>query len=376
MPDNQPTSSASSIPSWGVLAAVFVISFCVLALEVTLSKLFSVVLRYHFVFLIVSVAICGLGLGGLALHVGGLLRDGSARRSFPSEWLLLGSALGFALSTVLTLVTLVRVLFPHHLFSYWTMAVVMVVPFFFAGVFLAEVFHQYAAQSGRIYGADLLGAATASAAVVGMLNLWGAINACLWIAAFALLCLPLLTLACWHVGTLKRWHGVTLLAVLTVYIGLFLFAGGNRPHPLLDIQPVHVRDVVLAAEMAKPLFTELTKPPELRPKILYTHWTAFARTDVVQDPEVGDDALLVYTNGHVPTTMIRFSGTLKDVEYLKGQLGYFPFGFARPRRVLCIGPGAGMDVWFGLLSGAQRIDGVELNPSMLPIMRRFRQFNG
>jgi len=374
MQDTQPTSSASPAPSWGVFAAVFVISFCVLALEVTLSKLFSVVLRYHFVFLIISVAICGLGLGGLALHVGRL------KSSLRSELLLHGSVLGFALSTVLTLVLLVRLLFPYHLFSYWTMAAVMLVPFFFAGVFLSEVFRQYAAHSGRIYGADLLGAAFASAAVVGMLNLWSAINAGLWIAAFALLCLPLLQ------DTRKREKSPRFLIsqfpllpfvpVLLVYLALIFFAGGNRPHPFLDIQPVHVRDVVLAAEMAKPLFTELTKPPELRPKIIYTHWTAFARTDVVEDPEVGDDSLLVYTNGYVPTNMIRFSGKLKDVEYLKGQLGYFPFGFAHPQQVLCIGPGAGMDVWFGLLSGAKRIDGVEINPSILPLMRRFRRFNG
>ena len=374
MQDNQPTSSASPAPSWGVLAAVFVISFCVLALEVTLSKLFSVVLRYHFVFLIISVAICGLGLGGLALHVGRL------KSSLRTEWLLHGSALGFALSTVLTLVTLVRLLFPHHLFSYWTMAGAMLVPFFCAGVFLSEVFRQYPAHSGRIYGADLLGAALASAAVVVMLNLWSAINACLWIAAFALLCLPLLRDAGHREESphfpISQFPLLPFVPILLVYVGLFFFAGGNRPHPLLDIQPVHVRDVVLAAEMAKPLFTELTKPPELRPKIVYTHWTTFARTDVVEDPEVGDDSLLVYTNGHVPTNMIRFGGKLKDVEYLKGQLGYFPFGFAHPQQVLCIGPGAGMDVWFGLLSGAKRIDGVEINPSILPVMHRFRQFNG
>ncbi len=378
MQDNQPTSSASPAPSWGVLAAVFVISFCVLALEVTLSKLFSVVLRYHFVFLIISVAICGLGLGGLALHVGRL------KSSLRTAWLLRGSALGFALSTGLTLVLLIRLLFPYHLFSYWTMAAVMLVPFFCAGIFLSEVFRQYPAHSGRIYGADLLGAALASAAVVGMLNLWSATNTCLWIAAFSLLCLPLLRDKGQGTGDrdksptppLLRSSILSFLPVFLIYIALIFFAGGNRPHPFLDIQPVHVRDVVLAAEMAKPLFTELTKPPELHPKIVYTHWTAFARTDVVEDPEVGDDSLLVYTNGHVPTNMIRFGGKLKDVEYLKGQLGYFPFGFAHPKQVLCIGPGAGMDVWFGLLGGAKRIDGVEINPSILPIMRRFRRFNG
>jgi predicted membrane-bound spermidine synthase len=340
---------------------VFLISFCVLALEIALSRLFSVVLRYHFVFLIISVAICGLGFGGLALHVWTAL---TPRGRVP---LLPASALGFTLSTLLALILLVRVLFPYHLFSYWTMALVLLVPFFFAGVFLADVFRQFSAHSGKIYGADLIGAAVASVAVIGMLQWWGAINACLWIAAFALPCLPIL-----HVRS-RLWVAPPALAV---FLALLFFARGNKPHPFLDIQPVQVRDVVLAAEMAKPLFTELTKPPELRPKIIATEWTAFARTDVVEDPEVGEDMRLVYTNGHVPTNMIRFRGNPKDLEHLRNELGYFPFGFSRPKQVLCIGPGAGMDVWFGILSGARQIDGVEINPSIVPLMRRYRDYNG
>ncbi len=41
-------------------------------------------------------------------------------------------------------------------------SLILFIPFFFVGVFLAEVFHTFPALSSRIYGADLPGAAAGS----------------------------------------------------------------------------------------------------------------------------------------------------------------------------------------------------------------------
>jgi len=350
-------------PTAAVYLAVFLLCFCVLALEIALSRLFSVVLRYHFVFLMISTALCGLGLGGLAVHLGRLTRARWVEHALPL------AAIGFSLATVAALIVVMRLLVPYALYAYWAMAAVLAVPFGFAGVFLAEVFRRYPAHSGALYSADLLGAATASAGVILLLNRWGAINGSLWLAALGLVPALLLVRS-------VRARLVTGAVVAIGFALVLLFAGGNRAHPFLDVPPVRLSDPAQIEILAKPLFVELARPPDRRPRILHSEWTAFARTDVVHDPEAGDDVLLVYTNGHVPTNMIRSSGRLEDVAYLAGELGYFPFGIGRPKRVLCIGPGAGMDVWFGLLSGAERIEGVELNPSILPLMRRYRDFNG
>jgi len=47
-----------------VLPAIFFISFSVFTFEVALTRIFSVMLSYHFVFAITSTAMFGLGLGG------------------------------------------------------------------------------------------------------------------------------------------------------------------------------------------------------------------------------------------------------------------------------------------------------------------------
>src|SRR4051794_41350347 len=48
-----------------LLSGVALVSFAALLLELSLTRLFSVVLFYHFAFLAISVALLGLGAGGV-----------------------------------------------------------------------------------------------------------------------------------------------------------------------------------------------------------------------------------------------------------------------------------------------------------------------
>ena len=61
-------------------------SFAALLLELALTRLFSVVLFYHFAFLAISIALLGLGAGGVFAHLteesAGAVRD--ARPGLPS----------------------------------------------------------------------------------------------------------------------------------------------------------------------------------------------------------------------------------------------------------------------------------------------------
>ena len=49
--------------------AVALVSFASLLLELSLTRLFSVVLFYHFAFLSVSIALLGLGAGGVFAYI-------------------------------------------------------------------------------------------------------------------------------------------------------------------------------------------------------------------------------------------------------------------------------------------------------------------
>jgi hypothetical protein len=346
----------------GVLAGVFLMALAVLTYEVALTRAFSVLLRYHFVFLAVSLATCGLGIGGLLDFL--VLRK-SLR---PGEPGIAPSLL--AAAAAIAFVGSISLLFSTSLSAWLTSLAVVggicILPFIAAGAFMSHLFAAYSAQGGRLYFYDLTGAALGSCVVIIALQLTGATNV-------PLLCGMLAALA--GAAVARAWApraaGVALAG---------LMAGGlayNLRARVIDLPTVPPG----ADPSAKPLFRELGDP-RIKAKIVHTEWNAFARTDVVAYARANgeyapSDDLFIYTDGEVPTNMIHFDGDLSEVASRYGRfIGFFPFRTGRPRSVLLIGPGGGIDVLLALAVGAEKIEGAELNPSMLPIVRRFRDFAG
>ena len=63
--------------AWSVTLAVALMSFAALLLELSLTRLFSVVLFYHFAFLAISIALLGLGAGAVFAYL---------RRQWLARW--------------------------------------------------------------------------------------------------------------------------------------------------------------------------------------------------------------------------------------------------------------------------------------------------
>src|SRR5437660_4193802 len=84
----EPQTASTPIISRTVILAVALVSFSSLLLELALTRLFSVVLFYHFAFFAISVALLGLGSGGVFAH---LRRQWLAQFEMPTlgTWLCL-----------------------------------------------------------------------------------------------------------------------------------------------------------------------------------------------------------------------------------------------------------------------------------------------
>src|SRR4030081_3907853 len=63
------SSTSITIPDRILLTGLALTSFAALLLELALTRLFSVVLFYHFAFLAISIALLGLGAGGVFAHL-------------------------------------------------------------------------------------------------------------------------------------------------------------------------------------------------------------------------------------------------------------------------------------------------------------------
>jgi len=352
------SESVSTRPAPALFLAVALLSAAVLGYEVALSRVFAVLLRYQFAFLIVSLALCGLGLGGLLAH---------RFRHLALDKL----ALWWGALSAVSLGIILRGVFPIIPQHYWVAALVVLLPFIAAGAFLALAFERHAASSGRLYAFDLAGAALAAAGSVLLMQGLGAVNACLAFGALGAFVAVLLA---------KNKAFPLLFALLLAALIPY-----NARFGLWSVQPIPPTPDKNGATLSdrgvtQPLYTELGDK-SYGSRIVDTRWNAFARTDVVTDPQ-SPDSFLLYTNGNVPTNMLNWNGKLYELPRLISQFPISDWTFANSnlegKRVMSIGPGGGLDALLALRYGADRFDGAEINPSIVELMNepKYKAYNG
>jgi hypothetical protein len=343
------------------LTGIFLASFSLLAFEITLTRILSVMLYYHYVFIVISLALLGLGTGGIFIHF--------FRRRIPRSGSRFGSlalfASLFSLSISLSLIVLTRIsadsliLYCFLLFG----------PFFFAGALFAETFLAFPALSSKVYGMDLLGAAAGSLGVVLILNKFGGINTSFFLALFASVAALLFA---------GRAKGINLKGVTPPAISFLIIAsllGAN----LTDLWSV---DLPVGANPAKEI-NHVLSAPSLQGEIIDSRWSAFGRTDLVAfrgNPEV----MTVYLDGTAGAMMYQFNGDFEnpglEIESLKTSFpGYLPLSFLQEEErnnALTIGPGGGRDILLALLADVDQITAVEVNEDLVDIVSEYAWYNG
>jgi ankyrin repeat protein len=338
-----------------MLASVFLVSFTVLAFEVSLTRVFSVLFNYHYVFVAVSGAVCGLGLGGFGWHLLGQREGVRGEPGWAALWF------GALIPVSVSLLFGSSHLLAAHLWS----AVIPLLPFVAAGAFLAGVFRERAEESGRLYHADLLGAGLAAVLILPLIGLSGALH-----LAFPLGALGALGAAFWALSRAER--GLLLASAITSALLLASWPLSAR-HDFLRFCPL----AGAPEPVAKAMLGGGPEPGQAW-SILDSDWSAYARTDLVRydSPEAGLYTLQLYTDGDNPSQMAPFTGDLRAMPMLRRELPFIGYDLSPRRSMLSIGPGAGRDFLWGMLAGFGEMDGVEINAAMAKMMDRYRGLNG
>jgi len=156
-----------------LLCAVFLISLSLLGFQIALTRLLSVMLSYHYVFAAVSLAMLGLGFGGMFIH----FFETNISNTYNRFTMVVISAtlcsLAMAFSVIIVMQTEHAASVNNNILLY---CLVLCVPFFFGGVVMSEIFRIYPVLSARIYGADLVGAASGCIGVIFALDLFGGVS--------------------------------------------------------------------------------------------------------------------------------------------------------------------------------------------------------
>lgn len=306
------------------------VSFTTLAtliLELSLTRMFSVVFYYHFAFLAISIALFGMGAGGVmsywvAARPGGLFSK-------------LGTiAVANAFAVVLAVVFLLNGTRDSGALTLILVYLITAIPFCLAGITVSLAVSESISRVDRVYFFDLIGAAGGCLLLVPLLDSIGGpntvISAGILYAASA---------AIWF--NLAKSPSRRALAVL-VGFGLFGLIFFNAYAHWIDVH--YAKGEPLPAE-------------------IFSRWNSFSRIGVA--PEKGSDRMQIIIDADAATGIARFDFDHLDSK-TRSQLTHEGPGFVytlRPgAKTLIIGPGGGWDVSRALASGSKDITGVEINP--------------
>ena len=341
-----------------VFLSVFVISASILMLEIGLTRFFSVMFDSHYAFLVISLGVLGLGVGGMYVYIR-YTKSKGPNRELTLQMLAKYSGL-MALSTSVMTILLVELSIFHNIFFASLLAFF---PFLFGGMFFAAAFRLFPQKSTTIYAFDLIGASLGAFLIIIALKI-GGINVNLLIGAIA--SLPAGVLLC-RIGS-PKW-GAGFLCLTAVLFGVFVlnyFSNFLGPVPL-----VRGGQKDMAHHLAH---------PAIDASVIESRWSAFGRTDLVaykNDP----DAMTFFIDGAAGAGMHRFDGDLNRLE--DAGLGHFPGVFPfkllqenEKEKVMIIGAGGGRDVLIALLGGSKEITAVEVNPDIGTLMEKYSGFNG
>lgn len=308
-----------------------------LLLELSLTRIFSVVFYYHFAFLAISIALFGLGAGGVFSYVVSGWKGGL--------FLKLGRL--SAINSLLVVVALTVVLFQTEQLTNWHLALIYfttALPFFISGSIVSLAISETIEKVDRVYFFDLLGAAGGCLLLIPLLNHLGGpgtvLSAAVLFAAAA---------AVWHsmAGSITGRAGSVAFSLLLV--AFVFYNGANK---VLDVK--------------------YAKGQKLRGES-FVKWNSFSRIAVA--PEKDSGIPMIFIDADASTGIANFNYEHlpeRDRHDLLEQGPGLPYDLRPGAKTLIIGPGGGWDVARALASGSHDITGVEINPIIANTIMRER----
>ncbi|MBV8896372.1 MAG: hypothetical protein JO051_07665 [Acidobacteriaceae bacterium] len=310
-------------------------SLATLLLELALTRIFSVVYYYHFAFLAISIALFGLGAGGVFSYViagwrGSLYEKLGVLAAVNAAALVL--CLWFLLERTGHMSTLELTI------AYFVAAI----PFLLSGAIISLIIAETIERINRVYFFDLLGAAGGCAVLVPLLN-WVGGPGTILVAAI----LFAVSAAIWfHLARAPRGR------VIAVVFGLLI----------VSLITYNAKSSVIDVKYAKG--HALTNEEFVR-------WNSFSRIALAPEPGSGLKSIIIDADAATGVANFNFNQlSAKQKFELAYQGPGLPYVLRPGAKTLVIGPGGGWDISRALASGSKDVTGVEINPIIANVIMR------
>ena len=346
--------------------------------EITLTRLLSVTCWYYLAFVSVSMAMFGMTAGALAVQLRpGFFAGGGAEP--PNQQLgathdrarvrLRMAQAAFAMAVSMPIVLIIMFAIPLDIsFALQTVASFLVfcafiaVPFFFAGIVVCLSLTKATAAIGRVYFADLAGAALGCFCSILLLSLVDAPSAVLVISALVFLSASAYAQFAGQPQLQRRGY---------VWAGVLLVLAALNASTIHGIQPIWSKGKL-----------------DPRTDILYETWNPISRVRVVapkteprfvgpHTPPLPSEVIYIDIDNDAATGIYRFQGDLRDVDFLRFEVNSMGARLRAGGSAAIIGVGGGRDAMASALFGFHRIVGIEINRSIVDVTtRRMKYYSG
>jgi spermine/spermidine synthase len=405
----------SMVLFYAVLLAV--VSLSVLLLELTLTRIFSIILWYDYAFMAISIAFFGLGIGSLVVHIA----KNRLRKDIIPIYLL-KTSLAFAISiSVFLLVT--SYLIPPSIDYLYLFYLAASIPFLFAGIAIALIFYSRPRDISKLYFLDLMGSAAAALLLDPLLRGFGAEYTLVFVSLlismtcvlglfviqknstyFSLRAAQFLDfnrIAIWwrdlishnrkyskaeqglnHGNiTIDHENRKQLIRLLSISLGLVIIFS-----LILVLSTSHANLISIKPGEKKGLYYQLSNPTDF--EHLFTEWNSFSRIDVTRQIHNATQSQSLDTSGRsrtlaaiaidadADTPVIRWNGTSQDLEWIKHYMDFLPYEISKTNSTLVIGSGGGEDVLASLAGGSRNVTAVEINPLIIEAAKQFGEAAG
>jgi hypothetical protein len=314
---------------------IFAISLAGLLLEVAYTRVISFKLFYYYTYFVVGLALLGIGSGAVAFAVSKRLQrastDALIRTGLIGGSVIVGA--GYLIAARIPVDT--RQIWDYGTSESYTNLVALLgvcltiyASFLVIGVLISAILGRAGGGIGRLYFADLAGAALACLLAVPLLNTVGAPSAIFLAGSL------MAATGAW-VALRSRSKLVPAGVVLAVLLFVPMVRPDDVPLPVADGSKTQISDAEPGA------------------------WNAVFRVD----PAAIGDRVLLFHDSLAGSAIYQWDGNVASLSAFDEDIRSFPFAVKpSPDRVLLIGAAGGHEVLASLYYDAAQIDAVELNP--------------
>lgn len=355
-------------PEKKLLVGFFLTSLLMLTFELLVSRAMSAVLLYHFAFLAVCLALFGITVGAVIVH----MFNKFLSRHFTGA-LCVASVL-FSVTVLINLLCIsqLRALsFSDEwqmILNYKNLTVILisiVLPLIASGVCMSLIFERYAKRANKIYFINLIGASLGCLLFIPLINLLEVTNSYIFLALGGLLA-----------AYLFNPKSSNLKKILAVFSFLIIFtAFMNTQKGFLELQWIKgkTNEGYYYKKWNSFSYVRLEHIKLKQPK----GWS-FGPKKFNELSKMYIEQRALDIDGGAGAFMTNFEHRdVNSINFLKYDVTSLPYHLINNGDALVIGVGAGRDILTGIITNQRSITGVEINETILNIHRTISsKFNG